>query len=365
MALRKCRECGSQVSSRAATCPQCGAPSKRKTNPLVGLLAFVIVIAVCAGVCTGVFNPGDKTRPGAASEDGDRAGATKESAKGEDAEPRATPRTTSVKAGTKEGASQHKTDAKRREPELTAEQSEYLVLAALYNAAVKDQGDEAPLLDVNDPKSTIGRLPGNYEVLQVIGRSSGLLNRIDQDGIPLYSIWVQNLPMERTVDGDKFSFGQDAVFSYDGTRSYTTVLGARRTVHAVSALSKEMLQWGRGYLSSQQSRWALEWVAQAKGKLDALRAELEELKSNNKELTAYEETISRIQLYEPNAKSSDGIAELLKKEQAKLKSMPKPIDEQLEAYRAKKAELQRKLRRAHNELRRVTTRAREEVSAQP
>lgn len=79
MALRKCRECGSQVSSRAATCPQCGAPTKRKTNPLVGLLAFVIIIAVCAGVCTGVFNLADKGTGGAASEDADRAGATETS----------------------------------------------------------------------------------------------------------------------------------------------------------------------------------------------------------------------------------------------------------------------------------------------
>jgi len=71
MALRKCRECGSQVSSRAAACPQCGAPTKRKTNPLVGLLAFIIIIIVCAGVCTEVFNLGDKTLPSVGDKQGD------------------------------------------------------------------------------------------------------------------------------------------------------------------------------------------------------------------------------------------------------------------------------------------------------
>jgi len=30
MALRKCKDCGTDVSKRAETCPQCGAPLKRK-----------------------------------------------------------------------------------------------------------------------------------------------------------------------------------------------------------------------------------------------------------------------------------------------------------------------------------------------
>ena len=65
MALRKCKECGSQVSSQAAICPKCGAPTKRKTNPLVGLFAFGVIITVCAWVCSGVCNLGDKTTGGA------------------------------------------------------------------------------------------------------------------------------------------------------------------------------------------------------------------------------------------------------------------------------------------------------------
>lgn len=55
MALRKCRDCGNRVSSRAKNCPQCGAPVKLKTHPLVGGLAFLLIIAVCAGVFTTAF----------------------------------------------------------------------------------------------------------------------------------------------------------------------------------------------------------------------------------------------------------------------------------------------------------------------
>lgn len=57
MALRMCRECGNPVSSRAATCAQCGAPVKRKTSPLVGLLAFVMFVVLCV-FCAGVFTEG-------------------------------------------------------------------------------------------------------------------------------------------------------------------------------------------------------------------------------------------------------------------------------------------------------------------
>jgi hypothetical protein len=60
MALRRCRECGGQVSSRAKACPQCGAPVKRKAHPIVGALAFLLVVAVCAGICTQAFKVEDK-----------------------------------------------------------------------------------------------------------------------------------------------------------------------------------------------------------------------------------------------------------------------------------------------------------------
>jgi hypothetical protein len=57
--LRKCKECGNQISSSAKTCPQCGAPVKPKITPLAGAVAFFVIIAICAGVCTGLFNLGD------------------------------------------------------------------------------------------------------------------------------------------------------------------------------------------------------------------------------------------------------------------------------------------------------------------
>lgn len=46
MSLRKCRECKNQVSSRAATCPRCGAPIKKKPGCLANLLAALLLVVL-------------------------------------------------------------------------------------------------------------------------------------------------------------------------------------------------------------------------------------------------------------------------------------------------------------------------------
>lgn len=49
--LKKCKDCGTQVSKKASTCPSCGSPLKRKSIGLGGL----IVILVAVGVWVNVF----------------------------------------------------------------------------------------------------------------------------------------------------------------------------------------------------------------------------------------------------------------------------------------------------------------------
>jgi len=46
MALRKCKECGQQISTKAATCPNCGSVLKKKTGCFTWLVAgfFIFVI---------------------------------------------------------------------------------------------------------------------------------------------------------------------------------------------------------------------------------------------------------------------------------------------------------------------------------
>lgn len=48
MSLRKCPDCGQDVSSTATACPHCGRPNRRSSAP-IELSGILIIAAVCAG----------------------------------------------------------------------------------------------------------------------------------------------------------------------------------------------------------------------------------------------------------------------------------------------------------------------------
>ena len=48
MSLRKCPDCGQDVSSTALACPHCGRPNRRSSSP-VELSGVLIIAVVCAG----------------------------------------------------------------------------------------------------------------------------------------------------------------------------------------------------------------------------------------------------------------------------------------------------------------------------
>ena len=52
MALVKCKECGSQVSTKAACCPTCGAKIKKKVGILGWLFALFVVLPVAWNIGT-------------------------------------------------------------------------------------------------------------------------------------------------------------------------------------------------------------------------------------------------------------------------------------------------------------------------
>ena len=49
MGLRKCPDCGHDVSASAAACPHCGRPNRRST-PSIEISGILIIAVVCAGV---------------------------------------------------------------------------------------------------------------------------------------------------------------------------------------------------------------------------------------------------------------------------------------------------------------------------
>ncbi|HHQ4900499.1 TPA: Ltp family lipoprotein [Aeromonas veronii] len=60
MALKKCKECGNDVSSKAASCPKCGAVIKKKTGCLYYIGAALLIFIVL-GVIGSLVNDGTST----------------------------------------------------------------------------------------------------------------------------------------------------------------------------------------------------------------------------------------------------------------------------------------------------------------
>lgn len=52
MALKKCKECGNEVSTKADTCPNCGAKVKRKGLGCGSLLVFLLFLGLIAPIIT-------------------------------------------------------------------------------------------------------------------------------------------------------------------------------------------------------------------------------------------------------------------------------------------------------------------------
>lgn len=52
MALRRCKECGNEISSRAESCPHCGAKAKKKTSLFTWMVLAIFIFAF-VGVITG------------------------------------------------------------------------------------------------------------------------------------------------------------------------------------------------------------------------------------------------------------------------------------------------------------------------
>lgn len=61
MALTKCKECGNDVSTKAASCPTCGAAIKRKTGCL-GCLGVVTLIFIVSSVVVSLLPDGSNTK---------------------------------------------------------------------------------------------------------------------------------------------------------------------------------------------------------------------------------------------------------------------------------------------------------------
>lgn len=64
MALIRCKECGNEVSSKAETCPKCGARVKRKSLGCASLIGVLLLFSVIIGVIGSIVqNDAEQQKP--------------------------------------------------------------------------------------------------------------------------------------------------------------------------------------------------------------------------------------------------------------------------------------------------------------
>lgn len=61
--LIKCKDCGTEVSKKANTCPSCGAPLKSKPIGLGGLIIILIAVGIWVNVIDSTTNSTSRTTP--------------------------------------------------------------------------------------------------------------------------------------------------------------------------------------------------------------------------------------------------------------------------------------------------------------
>lgn len=57
MAIKKCKECGKEVSTKAASCPNCGAKTPKKTSPFTWLVLLIILVGIYGSITTQTPTP--------------------------------------------------------------------------------------------------------------------------------------------------------------------------------------------------------------------------------------------------------------------------------------------------------------------
>lgn len=80
MALKKCRECGNEVSTKAESCPKCGAVLKKKTSGCAGCLAAGLVGFIVLGVIGSLMDTGSGTSSRSTSGGADKKAASQPAA---------------------------------------------------------------------------------------------------------------------------------------------------------------------------------------------------------------------------------------------------------------------------------------------
>jgi hypothetical protein len=311
MGLRTCKDCGHKVSRKAATCPNCGGPVKGRGNvsPTVGCL---VIAAVIAAIVWAAGRDGREPAPPAGPQEGPQQQA---------AQATSASRATTTRATGTEGP-----EPRAQVPEPPGFQQN-IVQAQLLVMVVRDAGRVPPL---QWESGFIGTLRGACRIAQIRSPSSALMDLVDSDDLAQRSFIVRGMDTAGQADGNRISFG-NVLLKCTGTESYTTVLGATRTVYSLEAVNLEPL------IEAQQYR-----LDQAQGDLDAL-----EQGDVAKAIAAS----GRLRMYEPVADRTEKAAQVVEECRSVLAELGEPTEEQASQFRQDKQLLNEDIADAESALR--------------
>lgn len=248
--------------------------------------------------------------------------------------------------------------------ELSSQELEYLMYAGLIRASNGGESRKLPVLGFSED-TPVGRVEGSFRIVQVIDDNVGILDKVDEYGIPIFTTLVRGANFTAKVDGEMVSFGDDSVYRYTGPFQYTTVLGATRTIHSIQALDHELLASAFEHYEredaereaeaqaqvKQQEHLQQERLEQAKAGLEEARAELQALENNNEDIEQYINASDKVAMYKPVAKNNERVKALLEDAQNTLRQLGNVSETDVEEYRTKKQRAQETVKQALQALR--------------
>ncbi len=292
MALRKCKDCGGDVSKKAETCPHCGAPLRKKKggSQVAGCLVLIIIGVVLAVI----FSTGDdKPRAQQAAGRGRPSGGPPGPA-------------SRVQAGARRPAGAPRAGRRPPPPGYV----EDLAYAWAYAQAAQQQR-RIPVLTGH--KGSIGIIEGTCQVFQVLLDGRVLLDRLGQNGLPVTgkSFILRGLSTSDLTSGQRIGLSHIVVMCL-GTETYVTVLGATRTVWTLQTLDPEPL------------------VAAAQYRVTSLETDIQALEATR--IGRVAEAKRQLAIYLPSAETNENAAKKVEELRARLIELDAVSGSDLDAH---------------------------------
>jgi ribosomal protein L27 len=234
------------------------------------------------------------------------------------------------------GEIKSQTPATTQAERLSPEEEEYLELARLLVAG------RVPVLD---GAVQVGRLEGGFRIVQMLSPSSMILDRVAGEfDETLYTVRVDGISAAGNVDGARVQFG-NIIVRRKGTWTYTTVLGAGRTIHWMETLNSARMAWAVSRVKEIENRKTeienrkrQDLIQKAQAAVDELTAQLKKIDADSFRIPIYIDLQAEIAQWQPLAKAPTFAAKVAAAKEG-IKNLGNIGQADVDAYKEKRARL--------------------------